>query len=128
MGDCVKLTNGRIQLATVLDAQLDAAVSVIDHLPDSVTPPTAMIGWGDPWITKATLCQWTAKMEVFIVAQRLEPGGQYQTLEEIVSDAVTAIESLPYYSIDDVTSPYPLQIGGVDYLAASINITYEVEE
>lgn len=49
-------------------------------------------------------------------------------LEEIVSALVPAVKSAQYFGIENVTSPFALQVGGVDYLAAQINITHDVEE
>jgi hypothetical protein len=124
----MKLTGARTGLATWLIQTLDESISVVDHLPDSIIPPVVMVAWADPWIKPATLCAYEASMEIMVVAQRIEPGGQYETLENIVGDIVGPIKSLPYYQVVDVTAPYPLQIGGNDYLAASINITYDVED
>jgi hypothetical protein len=123
----MKLTEARTNLATWLIQTLDESISVVDHLPDSITPPVVMIAWGDPWIKPATLCAYEAAMEIMVVAQRIEPGGQYETLENIVSDIVGSIKPKPYYQVADVSAPYPLQVGGNDYLAASINLTYDVE-
>jgi hypothetical protein len=46
----------------------------------------------------------------------------------MVSLLVPAIKTAQGYSVIDVTSPFPMQLGGVDYLAASITITHEVED
>lgn len=124
----MKLELGRTTLATALAAGLPTDVGVIDHLPDSITPPVVMVAWSDPWLTPSTLCEWEAKLELLVVAQRIEPGGHLTKLEEIVSACVPIVKGLPFYAIDDVTSPYPLEIAGVQYLAASINITHETEQ
>ena len=123
----MKLTEARTNLATWLIQTLDESISVVDHLPDSIIPPVVMVAWSDPWIKPATLCAYEAAMELMVVAQRIEPGGQYETLENIVGDIVDSIKPMPYYQVQDVSAPYPLQVGGNDYLAASINLTYDVE-
>jgi len=124
----VRLTQARETLAAVCADALSDDVGVIDHVPDAVAPPMVLIGWGDPMVKPETLCAWTGSMDVMCVAQRLEPGGQYGTLEEMISLLAPAIKAAPGFTLIDVTSPFPMQIGGVDYLVASLNITHDVEE
>lgn len=124
----MKLELARTTLATALANGLGSEVGVIDHLPDSVAPPVVMVAWADPWLVPSTLCEWEAKIELLVVAQRLEPGGHLSTLESIVSDCIPLIKGLPFYLVNDVTAPYPIDIAGVQYLAASINITHETEQ
>lgn len=124
----MKLTLAREQLATIVAELVDVDVGVVDHLPDSIAPPVVLVAWGDPWITPATLCQYQATMELLIIAQRLEPGGKLETLESIVSIIVPGLKPHGDYQVVDATSPYPIQVGGVDYLAASINIKHDVED
>ena len=124
----MKLANARTELAALASLALTDDVGVIDHLPDSIAPPVVLVAWGDPWLEPATMCGYTAKMDLLIVSQRLEPGGNTERLEEIVSALVPAIKGSQWFQINDVTSPYPLQIAGIDYLAASINITHDVED
>jgi hypothetical protein len=66
-------------------------------------------------------------MEIICVAQRLEPGGKLETLEQMVSIIIPALRPTPF-AVVDVTAPYPIQIAGVDYLAASVNLEYETEK
>lgn len=124
----MKATTARIELAAILNAALPKETAVIDHLPDSIAPPVALVAWGDPWMKLSTLCAYEAQMEVMCIAQRIEPGGQFETLEEMVSLILPAIKSADYFTLVDVTAPYPMQVGGVDYLAASVNLTYDMED
>lgn len=128
MGLGMKLTKAREDLAAIVADLVSVDVGVVDHLPDAIAPPVCLIAWGDPWITPATLCAYEANMEVLIIAQRLEPGGKLETLEAVVSTIVPGIKSNQGFQVVDATSPYPIQIGGVDYLAASINIKHDVED
>lgn len=123
----MKITNARTELAAILTNALAENVAVVDHLPDSIAPPVALVAWGDPWLKPSTLCAFVAQMEVMCLAQRIEPGGQYETLEGMVSAILPAIKGT-YFTLVDVTAPYPMQIGGVDYLAASVNVTYDMED
>lgn len=123
----MKITNARTDLAVILNAALDENVAVIDHLPDSIAPPCVLVAWGDPWMKPSTLCAHEAQMEMMLLAQRIEPGGQFEVLEQMVSAILPAIRGTPY-SLIDVTAPYPMQVGGVDYLAASVNVMYDMED
>lgn len=124
----MKVTTARIELAAILTAALPNEVGVIDHLPDSIAPPVALVAWADPWLKLSTLCAYEAQMEIMCLAQRIEPGGQFETLEGMVSAILPAIKSADYFTLVDVTAPYPMQVGGVDYLAASINVSYDMED
>lgn len=123
----MKLTLIREEYATMAGAVLANDVTVVDNLPDSITPPAVLVAWGDPWLTPTSFCAFTASVEILVVAQRIEPGGQYGVIEQMVSDLASHLRASGK-SVRDVAAPYPLQLGGVDYLAASINIIHEVEE
>ena len=127
MGYRVILSIVREELATLVGGALPVSVGIVDHLPDSVAPPCVLIGWADPWIAPSTFCAYQASMEVIIVAQRIEPGGKLETLEEIVSAILPAVKKAQAFQVTDVSAPFPMQIAGVDYLSASINITHDLE-
>jgi hypothetical protein len=124
----MKLSPARVDLALAIGGMLPDSVSIVDHLPDSITPPCVLVAWSDPWVKPSTLCAYEAAMELMIIAQRLEPGGKLETLEEIVCAIVPNMKALPDWQVIDVTAPYPTNIAGVDYLAATINLTYDMEE
>lgn len=122
----MKLSLAREELASLCEAALPNSWGVIDHLPDSVAPPMVLVAWGDPWLKLATLCAYEAVMELMLIAQRIEPGGKLETLEDGVASLLPAIKGSDF-SLTDCTAPYPMQIGGVDYLACSINLTYDLD-
>lgn len=124
----MKLSPARVDIAIALESMLPNAVGVIDHLPDAIAPPCVLVSWSDPWLKPSTLCAYEAAMELIVIAQRIEPGGQYETLEEIVAIIVPGLKGMAAWQVVDVTAPYPMQVGGVDYLAASINLTHDMEE
>lgn len=124
----MKLASAREELATIVASATASDTGVVDHIPDSVAPPVVFVAWSDPWLQKATFCDWQAAMELVLVSQRIEPGGHTETLENMVESIVIAIKQSSAFVVVDVTAPYPLQVGGVNYLAASINITHDLEE
>ena len=120
------LTAVRSDLATLIASALPNDVGVVDHLPDAVAPPVVFLAWSDPWLKPQTGCTYEAVMEIAAVAQRVEPGGKLETLEAIVNAIVAAIKGSGFV-IQTVTAMYPLNIGGVDYLAASVFVLTDVE-
>ena len=123
----MKLSLAREELATICKAALPDEWGVIDHLPDSVAPPMVLVAWGDPWLKLTTLCAYEAVMELMLIAQRIEPGGKLETLEDGVASLLPALKGSDF-ALTDTTAPYPMQVGGVDYLACSINLTYDLTD
>lgn len=124
----MKLETVRLDLYGVLRGALGDHVSVVDSIPDSVAPPSVFITWADPWITPATMCYYDCNVNVIVVAQRIEPGGQYGVMEDLVSTIVPVLKAHPEFVVKDATSPYPITLGGVNYLACSVNLSCEIGE
>ena len=116
----------RGNLYDILRANLADEVAVVDSIPDSVAPPSVFIAWADPWVTPATFCDYTVNVNVIVVAQRIEPGGQYGILEGLVSIIVPALKIGSEFTVKDASSPYPITLGGVSYLACSVNLSCEI--
>jgi len=124
----MKLETVRTDLAAILTSAVDSGTSVIDAIPDSVAPPSVYITWADPWVTPGTFCDYAVNVNVIVVAQRIEPGGQYGILEGIISTIVPALRASKDFTVKDASSPYPITLGGVNYLAASVNLTCDIGE
>lgn len=124
----MKLETVRVELYSILRANLADDVAVIDSIPDSVAPPSVFISWADPWVTPATFCDFTVNLQVIVVAQRIEPGGQYGILEGLVSIIMPALKHQSDFMVKDASSPYPITLGGVQYLACSVNLSCEIGE
>jgi hypothetical protein len=122
----MKLETIREELYAVLRDAMADDVSVVDSIPDSIAPPSVFISWADPWVTPATFCTFTVNINVIVVAQRIEPGGQYGVMEGLVSIIMPLLKNHPEFLVNDATSPYPMQLGGVDYLACSVNVSCEI--
>lgn len=124
----MKLEIARQELALLVANATTDDTGVVDHIPDAIAPPVVFVAWSDPWVTPSTFCAWQAAMELVLVSQRIEPGGNTATLEQMVESISPAIKQSGMFNIVDVTAPYPLNVAGVDYLAASINITHDLED
>ena len=124
----MKLENVRTDLYQILRAVVEDEVSVIDSIPDSVAPPSVFIAWADPWVIPASFCMFTVNLNVIVIAQRIEPGGQYGILEGLVSTIAPVLKTNQDFLLKDTSSPYPMTLGGVDYLACSLNLSCEIGE
>lgn len=125
--DPLGLTAFRTEVAQFLTDDLPEDVGVLVDIPDSIAPPLVYVTWSTPWLVATTWCQYTANLQLIIVTQRLEPGGQFGVLESIMGDVVECIRR-HRLTMRDATSPYPILLAGVNYLAASVNIIHELGE
>jgi len=103
----------------------DPQVEVLTNLVDSVTPPALMVGWGDPWVVaepatiRGKLLR--ARLTVWAIAGRLEPGPGVEYLETLVAYVIDRIEASPYpWGLPNVSAPRVFPIGNLDYLAAQV--------
>lgn len=125
MTDTIGLTDFRTQLATMLRDGLPNDVGVFDAIPDSIAPPAVYVTWSNPWLIQQTWCEYIATAQLIAVAQRIEPGGQYGVLESMVSTILSILKN-HHVPLRDVSSPFPIVLGGVDYLACSFHILTDV--
>jgi hypothetical protein len=123
--DLLGLTSFRTQISKMIRDGLDESISVSDAIPDSITPPAVYVAWANPWMIGSTWCEYTTLLQLIVVAQRIEPGGQYGILESLVGE-ILAILRTNRVALRDVNSPYPISLGGVVYLACSINLITEM--
>lgn len=123
--DVYGLTDFRTQIAQLLRDDLPDEIGVSDAIPDSISPPSVYVTWSSPWLLPSTFCEYTAAVQIIVVSQRIEPGGQYAILESLVGQIIQIMRSNKI-AIRDVSPPYPLVFAGVNYLAASFNIIQEM--
>lgn len=118
----LSLSTFRSDLATYLRDNLADDVTVIDHIPDSIAPPAVVFAWRSPWLTPDTSCFFVAAGELIIVSQRIEPGGHLEVLEQLTEQIFLLLRARKTV-IRDAAAPFPISLGGVDYLASAINFT-----
>lgn len=123
--DVLGLTSFRSQITKLLRDNLDDDISVSDAIPDSITPPAVYVAWANPWLINTTFCDFTTLLQLIVVAQRIEPGGQYGIIESMVGEILVILKR-NRITLRDVNSPYPISLGGVVYLASSINLITEM--
>lgn len=122
----MKLETVREELYAILRSILADDVGLVDSIPDAIAPPSVFIAWAEPWVTPSTFCNFNVNLQVIVVAQRIEPGGQYGVLEGLVSIIMPALTKQRDFLVKDASSPYPIVLGGVNYLACSVNLSCEI--
>lgn len=125
MSDTLGLTAYRERITQVLRDGVSGETGVFDAIPDSIAPPALYVSWANPWLIATTFCQYSGMLQVICVAARIEPGGQYSVLENLVTETLGILHTKRIV-VRDVTAPYPIALGGVNYLACSVNIVDEI--
>lgn len=120
------VTNARESVALALAPVADDDPAVLTSLVDSLDPPALMVGWDDPWLQPLPPTMggqlWNARLVVWAVAARLEPGEGVADLERLVSYAIARLQADSYpWGLPTVTAPRVFTIGAIDYLAARIS-------
>lgn len=119
------LVDVRPKLLAVLAPIADDDPNVVDVV-DSISPPTYMIGWGQPWLTPMTVggCNWSTRIIVLSVAGRIDPTSGMDRLENMVTSALARLSGdADRWPVEAVNVPERVEIGGVSYLAARITLT-----
>jgi hypothetical protein len=125
MSDVLGLTKRREEMYTLLRTEMPPDVGVFDIIPDSIAPPAVYVAWSNPWLLQTTFCQYVASLQLICVAARIEPGGQFEVLENLIAEVITILQA-NHVAIRDATAPYPIVLGGVNYLAATVNTVSEL--
>lgn len=111
------LADLRTRIGDALTAATEAPV--LDAPVDAIEPPCFVLVWSDPWLVPATVCVWTARLDVLAIVGRIDPAPGYEQIEEMVATTIAAVESirLPVLSVGP---PSPFPVAGLTYLATRI--------
>jgi hypothetical protein len=117
--------------AAALAPATDTDPMVFADIVEAVVPPALLIEWDDPWLEVGAglptmgPCLYTARLQITLVAGRLEPGPGYDTLDELAVYVLTRMRAdSTQWTLDSVSAPLQRDLAGVTYLAA--NVTYTV--
>jgi len=113
------------------EAVLVAAFAELDPVPgevvgplDAIEPPCVRIGWAEPWLEPfGQAGVFSARLEAFCIAARLEPAPGFETIEELVSATVRAFTRDPIgypWAVSYVGAPRGYDVAGKSYLASQI--------
>lgn len=125
------LTDARAHVAALLAAavadqtELAELVTVNGGPVDAAVDPCYVLGWSDPWMVRASFCNYTARVQVIAVGGRIEAEGGLawvETLTALALDALTAAS----LTVADVAAPAAFALGGIDYVAARLTVEHPV--
>jgi hypothetical protein len=92
---------------------------------DAIEPPAYLLMWSDPWLVPATHCTQTARLEVIVVAARVDVDGGHGILEDLVEHAYGALTTIRMPPVT-TARPAPFDVGGVAYLATRLTLSVPV--
>jgi len=121
----LSIANARLLAADALAPIADDDPEVLTNLVDAVAPPVLMVGWGDPWIeaSPATMgaTLYRARLVVWCIAGRLEPGPGVEMLERLVGYTFDRLNASPYpWGLPTASAPRVFPVGGLDYLGSQV--------
>jgi len=110
------LTGSRAAMQAALEA---ASLRVYPDPTGEFSAPCIRLHAASPWVGASMLRAGsrTQRWEVWAVAGRADSGAALAELEELVSAATIALDSLPGWSSIEWERPGPTDMGGVKYLA-----------
>ena len=125
----MQLGEVRARVAAALEPTPEDDLTVWPDYPDAIHPPTLILLWDDPWLepgvpqgrTMGGPCLWNARLVVWCVAGRLEPGEGVTVLEELVAHTLDALQADSYpWPPANVAAPRVWTIGNVNYLGCRV--------
>jgi hypothetical protein len=90
---------------------------------DAVSDPAFMVTWGpDLWRSPSTVAADVAALEILVIAGRTDTDSAHDTLEAMIDAAIPALLEAGHRH-HGVTPPARLDLGGIAYLTARIQLT-----
>lgn len=112
-------------------ADLKAALAVsgtpvLDHLPERITPPVALIAAGSPYVEPGnTYGSWRVRFTVVLVASQGTNDTATRELDDVVTAALVALDA--GWDVERVDQPTMLAHGGTNNLSTTIDVARTVE-
>lgn len=115
-----EITISKAEFALALQT---AGLDVLDYVPGRVTPPIVVITSGSPYLESSTLGgEYQLNLECVCVAMTADNEQASESLDELISNLVNAIEPLEYVQFTGIGSPYSLNANNAEYLAANASV------
>jgi len=99
---------------------------VLDHVPEQLTAPAAIIQAGDPYldVEGATFGAHTVHYLVSLVVEVGANQRMTNELDALIGAAVVALDGA--YGVEQVTAPYPFTYNTATYLAVNVHLSDEI--
>lgn len=98
------------------------AVTVTDHLPETVYPPTIVVSTGDPYLTAGGTfgpAELAMSLEVYAIAGEGTNDATLDALEQMLEGIARALPA----EFLSASAPFLATIGGLSYLTSRANLT-----
>lgn len=97
-----------------------AGLNVLEYVPERITPPIVIVNAASPYVTTAEFGEYTLGIELVLVASTATNKKATENLDQLIEDALLAIEPLTYVRLTSVNQPYNLQTNNAEYLSTNI--------
>jgi len=118
----------RYHLAEDIEAVLLDGWTVYPSPPEGVTAPAVVLAPRSPYRVKSTVCNEEVRLALTVLIQRNASVDGLNVLDDTATIIRSAIHSSTVMAVVDEVSDIGIiqEVGGVEYLAALINVTVEV--
>lgn len=115
-------TIGR-QRQDLADVLTRAGFTVVDHIPEQIRPPVALIAAGSPFVEGGdTFGAFTIRFTVIAVCSQGTNSAATQDLDRYVATALVAVDNASW-SLERVDQPTMLATGSANYLSTTIDVS-----
>lgn len=122
MGALAELRDRTVAALAPLDGdEWDVCPSAVDQ----ITPPAFMLIWSEPWITPATHCVWTARLDVVAISNRYDPSAGIENLETLVEAGLKRLAAAGLPSVSAGRAGR-WSHSGVTYLASRLTLNHPI--
>jgi hypothetical protein len=102
-----------------------AGVTVLDYVPERVTPPVVIINAGTPYLVPSSIgAEYVLSLELVLVAQTATNKTATEKLDELLEQVILALP--PYARMIQAGQPYNLQTNNTEYLAVSVQTDLQI--
>lgn len=102
-----------------------AGVTVVDYIPERITPPIVIINTASPYLTPSTLGnEYKMNLELVVVAATAANKQASEKLDEAIEAILLAMPR--YARVISVNEPYEMATNNANYLSANISVELEI--
>lgn len=103
----------------------NAGVSVVEFLPERITPPIVIINTASPYLVPSTLGnEYKMNLELVVVAATATNKQASEKLDEAIEAILLAMPR--YARVISVNEPYEMTTNNANYLSANISVELEI--
>lgn len=116
------MTDVRGQIVTVLSA---AGITTLEHVPERLNPPVALLGMGSPWIEQGEqFGAFLMRYKVTLVVPTSTNEVATNALDAMVAKAIIALDNSAQFDIERVEEPTMLAFSSATYPSAALTLVH----